>query len=191
MFDSEGYTINFIQRKKIPDATKHTATYIYKFYSPKLNLCYIVIADYHQEEVFAVKFYPKSLRHSDKKYSLLTNKGDIPNILVTVVKVVIDLLTRIPTASFAFYGVQTYDKRSKKIEPLANNQRYRIYFHFISQKFGNETFAHFEYSEIGSYLMVNRKSGDIKMKERKIAEMFIETYREIPDDFYNGLISVE
>ncbi len=120
-------------------------------------------------------------RHSDLKYSLVTNKGDVSNILITCAKVVPLLLQEYPTASFGFTGARTVDRETEKVEQYDQNQRFRIYRKFTSTLFGSRTFTHFEYPQISSYLLINNYSGEVKSKERKIVKMFSDTYRNLPD----------
>ena len=82
-FDYPGYSLKFVQKRPCKDGTAHLFTLIYKFYSPITRYIYIFHADFHEENVFALKFYAKKDRHSDYKYSKLTNKGDVANILIT------------------------------------------------------------------------------------------------------------
>lgn len=74
MFDSS-YPLSFVQAKREQDESKHLLTFIYKFRSPVTKLKYIVRAELHECEVFTIKFYPSNLKHSDHKYSLLTQQS--------------------------------------------------------------------------------------------------------------------
>lgn len=181
MFDSS-YNLVFIQSRKEPDNTCHLRTYIYKFYSPFTKLKYIVLAEYYTEDVFAKKFYPSSLKHSNYKYNILTHKKDVPRILKTVAMTVVILLKDFPKASFAFYGSPIFYKKSCLIESGALNKRCKIYFEFVKRVFGTKTFAHLMYKSLNAYLLVNKENSVISRKERLIAQMFVETYQELPED---------
>lgn len=181
-FDLIGYPLKFIQKDRSKDDTAHLFTYIYKFYSPVTKYFYIVRAEYHTEDVFAVKFYCKKDRKSDYKYSKLTNKGDVGNILITCAKVIPVLLKTHPTSSYGFVGARTVDKISGKVENYYYNQRFRVYSNIVAKKFGTVTFEHIEYPEISGYLLVNRKSGsDVATTEHAIQRMFTQTYQNLPD----------
>jgi hypothetical protein len=181
MFDSS-YPICFVQAKRENDESKHLKTFIYKFRSPVTKLKYIVRAELHEGEVFTIKFYPSNLKHSDHKYSLLTHKFDVSRIIMTVGEVVVILLKQFPDACFAFYGSPTFDKKRKQLEQGSLNKRYRVYFEFVKRAFGTETFAHFTYFDLNGYLLVNRKHLNVDQKEQEIAQMFIETYQQLPED---------
>lgn len=181
-FDFPGYDLGFIQKEPCEDGSAHRFTYIYKFYSPITTYIYILRAEYHAEEVFAIKFYRKRDRGNQYKYSRIINKGDVGNILITCAKVIPMLLHEFPTASFGFIGSRTLDMRSGKVEGFSNNQRFRVYKNIIIQKFGTVTFQHVEYPEISGYLLINRASSvSLAEKEIAIRKMFTSTYNNLPD----------
>jgi len=181
-FDYPGYDLHFIQKEGCKDGTAHEFTYVYKFHSPITGYHYVLRADYHAEDVFAVKFYCKKDRHSEYKYSKIINKGDIGNILITCAEAIPLLLEKHPTASFGFVGARTIDKASGKVESYINTQRFRVYKEIIKIKFGKVTFEHYEYPEVSGYLLINRKSGnDLATKEAAIRKMFSGTYNNLPD----------
>jgi len=181
-FDYSGYELKFIQKDNCRDGSPHLSTYIYKFYSPITNYHYIIRADYHEGDVFAVKFYCKKDKRSKYKYNKIVNKGDIGNIFITCIKVIPLLLNIYPNASFGFAGARTIDFKSKKVEGYANNQRFRTYCYTISLKIGTETFTHFEYENISSYLLLNNNNSNLKEKEELIIKMFSSTYNELSLD---------
>lgn len=115
----------FVQKRACKDSSAHLFSCIYKFYSPVTKYFYILHADYHEGDLFAVKFYCKKERHSDFKYSKIINKGDMGNILMTCIKVIPLLLNDYPEASFGFIGSRTVDETSRKVESYINNQRIR------------------------------------------------------------------
>lgn len=180
-FDYQGYDLQFIQKQPCKDDSAHLFTLVFKFYSPVTKYVYILHADYHEGNVFAIKFYCQKDRHSVYKYSKIVNRGDLGNILITCAKVVPILLKNYPAASFGFAGARTIDMKSKKVESFSNNQRFRTYKYLIALKFGTKTFAHYEYEAISSYLLVNRDYNDVDTTERELVKMFSETYMNLPD----------
>ena len=181
-FNSLGYPLKFIQRKRCRDASAHIFTLIYKFHSPVTRYAYIVHADYHEEDVFAIKFYAQKDSKDDYKYSRITNRGDVFNILISCLQVIPLLLPDHPTASFGFIGSRTVDRVSGRVEDYQNTQRFRIYCDIVENTIGERTFAHFSYEEISGYLLVNRLADNIEDKEQVITKMFANTY--------NGLLDV-
>lgn len=180
-FDYPGYQIKFIQKDVCKDTSKHLFTLIYKFYSPVTRYHYIIQVAEHSGDVFAVKFYCKKDRRSDHKFSKITNKGDLGNILNSCLSVIPDILYRNPKASFAFAGASSVDLRSRKREKNTTTQRYRIYKYIVSILIGQDTLAHFQYDRLSSYLLINRKVGDGTAKEISIKKMFSETYLNLED----------
>ena len=73
-FDFPGYPVKFIQRQRCKDPSAHLFTLIYKFYSPVTKYHYVIRAEYHEEDVFAMKFYCKKDRKSDTKYAKIINR---------------------------------------------------------------------------------------------------------------------
>ena len=158
------------------DTTDHLYTYVYKFFSTVTKYFYILNADYHNEDAFAIKFYCKKDRGSIYKYSKIINKGDLPNILVTCAKVIPLLLEKYPTASFAFGASSSVDSKNNLQEPLAKNQRFEVYTYLVSRKIGRVTFKHKKFPKISCYMLINRNCDDINKKERKLKKIFKRTY---------------
>ena len=180
-FDYEGYPLKFIQRDACKDDSKHLFTLIYKFFSPVTKYHYIIQAAEHTGDVYAIKFYCKKDRRSDYKYSKITNKGDLGNILNSCLGVIPDILQRNPKASFAFTGSSSVDLQIKKKETNSTTQRYRIYKYIVSIIIGQSMFEHFEYDRVSSYLLINREAGNIDETERAIVKMFSETYSNLDE----------
>ena len=180
-FESDGYELKFIQKKPCRDGSAHLFSLIYKFFSPKTKYYYILTADYHEGNFFAVKFYCKKDSHSDFKYSKIINRGDVQNILITCIKLIPILLKNYPDASFGFIASRSIDEISQKVESYINNQRFRIYSDLVPLKFGEKTFAHYTYDLSSGYLLINRKCEDIKEKEKELVEMLSITYNNLLD----------
>ena len=141
----------------------------------------MLLADCHNHDFFSIKFYPKHYRKTDKKYSLITNKGDIGNVLITCLSVIPLLLLQHPTGSFGFAGARTYDRASKTVEQLEINQRYNTYTYIAQRKIGTQTFEHFKYPDISGYMLVNKSCAlNVNEQEKLIREMLGRTYNELP-----------
>ena len=59
------YPLKFIQKDICKDGSDHLFTYIYKFTLAETNLHYIIRAEYHTENIFAVKFYSKKIEEAN------------------------------------------------------------------------------------------------------------------------------
>ncbi|MGJ1211942.1 hypothetical protein [Sphingobacterium multivorum] len=187
-FNYPGYELRFVQKKNIKDGSDHLFSFIYKFRSEANRLNYIVTADYHFHDFFAIKFYPQRLSKLEYKYSKITNSGDVQNILITCLKVLPILLEQYPNASFGFIGARSYDKsrvsgREGRWEPEVKTQRFRLYTYIAKKKIGNVTFQHFQYPEISGYMFVNRNCEDVDVRERELIEMLSNCYEHISNPF--------
>jgi hypothetical protein len=142
-------------------------------------LHYVIYADYHEQDFFAVKFYAKKDRRSSRKYSNIINKGDVANILITCAKSIPELLKIYPKASFGFIGARTIDVKSGKVEGYKMNQRYRLYKYHIPQLIGDKTFLHKSYPNTSAYILINRKNIDLNKTERLIKSNIVNTYPDL------------
>lgn len=167
------------------DDSDHLCTYIYRFTSTDTGLTYILRAEYHKGDVFGVKFFAKPHANSNKKYSLLTNKGHALRIFQTCGSVIPVLLERYPTASFGLIGSRLLDEERQEIEMTQRNIRFRVYESVAKDLFGEETFEHYSYPNISGYLLLNRKK-HLKPAKKDIERMFIQNYRDIHN--YEDLI---
>lgn len=177
-FDFPGYELRFIQIARCADDSSHLYTYIYKFHSPVTGYHYIVRAEYHDEDVFAIKFYCKKDRKSEYKYSKIVNKGDLGNIIMSCAKVIPLLLQTHPQGSFCFAASRSVDVRNNSIEDYGQTQRFRLYQYMIPLKFGTVTFEHFAYPAVSSYLLYNRSATSSRTD---IENMFRTTYINLSD----------
>lgn len=182
-FDYTGYQLNFIQKESYYKADIIQYAYIYKFFSPKTKYHYILRAEYHDNDVFAIKFYRKLDRGNENKYSKIINAGDLGNILVTCASILPILLSqdRYKKSSFCLAGASSIDQKGY-VEDKSNNQRFKIYSYLIKQKIGTKTFTHFEYPKNSSYMLINKNSDiEVNINEQKIKKMFFETYNTISE----------
>lgn len=175
-FDYSGYDLKLIQVQRVQDGTDHLRTHIYKFFSSHTKYQYIIRAEHHSGDVFAIKFYCKKDKRSNYKYSKIINKGDCGNIIISCAKVIPLLLEQYPTASFAFAASRSVDVGNRIIEDFQQNQRYKLYCYMIPIKFGEKTFWHYAYDQISSYILHN-KSANISKSE--IENMFKNTYQNL------------
>jgi hypothetical protein len=171
-----GYPFKFVQKKKIRISLGHNFTHILTFYSSKNGLKYVVNIEEYEEELFAIKFYPKCLKRSEFKYNKIINKGDVINVLMTCASVIPYILRENKNASFGFVGSRTINSTNNFVESFNENKRYRIYSDLIKQVIGGQTFVHIEYEKISGYLLVNKRFSPISAKERRIKDVLNEIY---------------
>jgi hypothetical protein len=174
---SQGYDLKFIQTH--PSNVNHELRYVFKFFSQKTRLHYIVYADYHEHDFFGIKFYAKKDRKSNRKYSNIVNKGDVSKILITCAKSIPELLKIYPKASFGFIGARSIDYKAKKVEGYKANQRFRLYTYHIPQLIGDRTFLHKSFPNASSYILLNRKNEDLEKVEKSIKNTVCNTYPDL------------
>ena len=171
----------FVQKEK---ASKERDSFdfalVYKFYTNRTNnyqrLKYILRVEAY-EDVFAIKFYAARDRKLEDKYNRIIKAHDYRNVLrifVTCASIIPVLLSKYPNASFAINGAESFDLESDKVESKNKNQRFRIYRTMALNLFGRETFEHFQYEDISSYLLINRINCDtVEAKAKRIKELFL------------------
>lgn len=130
-------------------------------------------------DFFAIKFYAKKDRKSLRKYQNVINKGDVSGVVVTAAKAIPYLLNDFPNASFGFFGSRTLDKKSRTLEPIKNNQRFKLYRYHIPQLIGSKTFQHYSYENGSAYSLINRNVGDINKYEKKIRAKLVYDYPDL------------
>lgn len=128
-------------------------TYQYRFKSLRSNHTYIVRAERFSEHVYCMKFFDKAHRHSDDKFSLLTNTFEPRSIFYTLYHIMLDLLGRDPNASFFFIG-----SADEHDEVGQATRRYRIYRKFVSSVIGERLFAHYRVNDTSLYILVNKSA---------------------------------
>lgn len=126
-------------------------TYQYRFKSTRSHHTYIVRVECFPEHVYCLKFFDKAHRHSDNKFSLLTNTFEPRTIFYTLYHIMLDVLQRDPSASFFFIGAA-----DEHDEIGLATRRYRIYRRFTSSVVGEKLFEHFRVNDTSLYILVNK-----------------------------------
>lgn len=183
MFDNiSPYKSFFIQKASPSNGDAFDFSYIYKFYTDRTDeyqrLKYIIRVEAH-DSVFALKFYAARDRKLERKYNRILKAHNYTRtlrIFLTCALLVPEILENNPNASFVINGARSIDIQADKIESKNNNQRFRIYKIISNMLFSRDLFEHFEFEEISSYLMVNRKCGDVNLEKDRIKEIFLDRY---------------
>lgn len=173
----------FIQKASPKERDAFDFSLIYKFYTDRTEyyqrLKYIIRVEAY-EDVFAIKFYAARDRKLDNKYNRILKAHDYKGALrvfVTCASIIPSIIKEYPQASFAVNGAESMDFESDKVEKKANNQRFRIYRTVALNLFGRETFEHIEYSNVSSYLLVNKNHCDsIEDKTQRIKDLFLSKF---------------
>lgn len=175
------FQLKFIQKASPKEGDAFDFSLIYKFHTDRTTICqrlkYIIRVEAY-EDVFAIKFYAARDRKLDNKYNRIVkahNYKSALKIFVTCASIIPCLIKEYPHASFAVNGAESMDMESDKVESRESNQRFRIYRTIALNLFGRETFEHFEYKNVSSYILVNRKGCEnIEIKKDNIKDMFLK-----------------
>ncbi len=181
MFDRPTYPLQFVQCNRLKDESGNLPTFIYKFFSPRTRLIYIVRVECLRENLFALKFYCKKDRKSDRKYQKLTNRGDVSAILKTCLSVLPEMLQQFPESSFCFIASRSLDQYNHLREAMAANQRFRVYREFINQMVGEERFTHVVNEAVSGYLLLNNCNQQPENKIAEIKTWLAYTYPDLGD----------
>lgn len=112
-----------------------------------------------QHNLYVVKFYPKHLRQSDKKFNIIANDHNAFRVLSTCIQILLkELLVSKPTSSFLFHGVPKVKKANEAltVEDYHNTQRFKIYKYAIVNRLGRQTFE-LEHDPMLSLMCVLRR----------------------------------
>lgn len=178
----KGYPIQFIQKSSPSKNDMFDFCMVYCFYtkptSKSQRLKYIIRAEAH-DDVFAIKFYTARDKALDDKYNRVIGAYDYTGtlrIFVTCASLIPILMEKFPTYSFIVNGARTIDS-SNKIENESETQRFRIYRALATKIIGEQSFKHYQFKEISSYLLIRRKP-DINTEEDKnrIKAIFLDRY---------------
>lgn len=147
--------------------------YIYTFVSPKSGLKYYANCVEYDIGVFAVKFYLKIHKNDKQKYNIVTNNGDGIKVLKTIVAIMLDVLRRNESASFAFIGMPKPD------EDKAETTRYCVYRGLCSRYFNPENFDHV-YDEQKSFYSLLNKKVNTKRQLKDLSDLAQHEIKEEP-----------
>lgn len=175
MFESSPYDIKFIQKASSARSGGDAFSYalIYRFFTRR-RLKYIIRLEVHEHNLYVLKYYASRDKKKDDKYSRLTNHNDAYRILRTCLEVMLITLRNDDYASFGFTASSSID--GDKVEGKVANQRYRVYTELILRTIGPERFEHYSYKKVSSYLLINRKVGDINEYKSKVENNLLDLY---------------
>lgn len=147
----DGYPFVLVMHEQGGSYFKSKGTYLYRFKSTKSKITYLVRAEQYSGHAYCIKFYDKNHRHSDDKYSLLTNTFEVRTILYTVYHILLDVLQRDSQASFFFIGAS-----DEHDEIGQATRRFGVYRIFTSSVVSEDFFEHFRFNGLSLYILVNR-----------------------------------
>lgn len=122
--------------------------HLWHFTSDKTGRKYIVLVEQYQENVFAVKFYPRQFKGHPLRYSVLTGDNEPRTIIMSVIQIMLHYARKNVNSSFIIIGSPSVG------ENKANTKRFRFYQRIISEYFDNTVFTHVMVEEKSMYMML-------------------------------------
>lgn len=146
---------------------------LYRFKSKKSKLFYFVRVEKYPHNMYAVKFYLKNHRYSDRKYQLLTNTNEPRRIINTCINIMLSIYNSNSSASFGFIG------SNSEGESISNTKRYRVYSRITATYFSDALFEHVENIERSVYMLINKTElGRTPDLLNKIQDVFMDLYQD-------------
>jgi hypothetical protein len=121
------------------------------------NQVYIVNLEKYESDFYVIKFYLKKHKLSPSKYSLLSGLQDMPRVMATCLKIMIDTYTKQPYASFGFIGANSLGEAEN------DTKRFKIYRRIMESFFSPVNFTHYAYTEKSAYLLLNKKKEQVDL----------------------------
>ncbi len=155
MFESKSaYFFGTPLRKETNLEEGIVCAYHYKVKTKSGKPYYIRVEEY-PNTVFFLKFYPKSLEHSPKKFRnrfmYEKDRESLSRLVATCIQLAKSIRRQIPQAIFAFYGQwdEVDVQRASSV-----SQRFRIYRRVVSSLFSGETFKHLVVDSLNVYVLI-------------------------------------
>lgn len=156
------YTFRFVNKNTFTSGRK-VKDHIYTF-TNKFGFKYYANCIEYDIGVFAVKFHLAIHKKHPDRYRKTINKGNELPVLKTIVGIMLDILKKNETASFAFIGMPRHD------EDIKLTTRYCVYREFCKKYFNPNSFDHFYDEEKSFYTLLNRKTDTNKLF-KQVAEL--------------------
>lgn len=151
---TDGYPFVFVMNDRSNSAHPELEyTLQYRFKSDRSHHTYIVRVEHYHGHFYCLKFYDKSMTHSEKKFSARTNTFEPRTIFYTLYYIMLDVLKKDAQASFFFIGAE--DERDTEGK---STRRFQVYRRFVLSTVTEEAFKHYRESELSLYILANRKS---------------------------------
>ena len=149
MYDTP-YPVIFLGKERCVAFGTGYSKWIYRFQC-RFGHKYFIWAERIPYEVFAVKFFLASHRHSIRKFTFMCGLNDGFRIFGTCLDVMVKLHAAIPSCSFCIIASPSFK------EPEANTKRLQVYRKIVENYFSPITFSHRIYTPKSIYMVLNRK----------------------------------
>lgn len=142
---------------------------------------YLVEVEVYSYDVYIVKYYLKKHKHNPLKYNILTKENRSSKIISTCIRIMVEIHSKNPLASFGFIGANIINKETGYEEPKKITKRFRVYRLAMYALFGTETFTHYADIEHSAYLMISNKVKSLNMVKENAKKMFEDIFPELSD----------
>jgi hypothetical protein len=176
LFDKH-FRFNKVGCKNLYTDPNYVVTHIYSFKT--LRTRYVVEVEEYLYSIFIIKFYRKRDSRHKNRYNVLTGEFRCSEIVSTCIRILIEILTRTPNASFGFLGSNTIT--DTYTENKSNTQRFNIYKTAMENLIGDNIFIHAMDTIHSTYLMANRANEPIDEFLLRAKKLFEAVYPELED----------
>ena len=155
MFDSH-YPYHQVDKKVTISSGYEVVTFTFAFTSGS-GRRYLIVVEEYPNQVCAIKFYPKAIAESPRKYNKLTGwectaeHNYYSKIISTCLVVMVKFYMEDSSRSFLFIGAPTENEDS------INTRRFALYRRIMPLRFSDVHFRHLIRVEQSIYLLLNRK----------------------------------
>lgn len=123
-------------------------THLFRF-NDSQNHAYIIRAERYPQNIYAIKFFLKNHKLSERKYNLVTGIGNPSRIMGTCLAVMVELYRKNQAASFAIVGAESAGEHKD------TTQRFRIYSMLFDRFFSGNQFGHITQPADSLYVLAN------------------------------------
>lgn len=127
--------------------------HLYEIVSPTTRAYYMVWVEEYEEHFYAIKFHLRRDKKNSNKYSVLTGFNEARPIIMSCMKLLVELANKIPDSSFGFIGAGMVGD-----DDLINTKRFRVYKKFTSTFISEDLFEHRFNVVKSTYLLLRRSS---------------------------------
>lgn len=144
---------------------------LWHFKSTKLGRMYLVEVEEYDNHIYSIKFYPKNMATSSRRFSFLTGDNEPRRIIVTCIRIMKLYFERDSRSSFAFIGAHAVD------ETIKNNKRFRFYLRMLKIYVSQRTFIHYVDEQRSACVIARRSEVESqRLSIQDVTKFFREIY---------------
>ncbi|MEP6613239.1 MAG: hypothetical protein ABJA76_15170 [Mucilaginibacter sp.] len=142
---------------------------------------YLVEIEVYSSDIYIVKYYLKKHKHNPLKYNILTNEYRSSKVISTCIRIMLQIHSKNPMASFGFLGANTINRATGYEESKRTTKRFQVYKLAMYALFGTQTFTHYTDIEHSAYLMVSNKVKSVDEVKENAKKMFEDIFPELAE----------